>query len=361
MAYTVFTGGYTQPILLGTGEVIPGQCPGIASYRLEDNGELSLRTVSSSTPNPSYLAVNRRCDRLYCVNELSECEGVPTSTVTAYRICPETGALEYLNAQPTGGADACFLSLAWEEKFLLVGNYTGGSCAVFPIREDGSIDAASCFLQHSGSSVDPLRQTGPHVHHITPTPDGQGVLAVDLGQDKIIHYSVDWERGHLISGRYPDIDISPGHGPRHLVWGKDGTYLYVITEMTGQIYVFRAGQQGAMELVQCLCAAPQGTVETSGAAIKLHPNGQYLYVSLRSTNIIGVFRVKADGTLCCVQHVSSQGRVPRDITISPDGRFLVAANQESGNLVAFRLDPRIGSLTPTASVQALCATGVVIV
>ena len=342
MAYLLFTGGYTQPILLGTGEVIPGRCPGIACYRLDVNGTLSLQKINPCTPNPSYLAVNSQGDRLYCANELKEWNGVTGSTVSAYKICRESGTLTFLNRQHTGGEDACFVSLAQNDRYLLAANYSGGSCAVYPILNGGLIGEASCFVQHRGKSVDPGRQEGPHVHHITETPDGMGVLAVDLGQDKILHYGADWDRGQLISNQYPAIETLPGQGPRHLAWGKNGRFLYVLTEMTGQINVYSRNSDETFRRIQTVSTAECGETETSGAAILLHPNGKYLYVSLRGTGKIGIFEIGEKGMLAPVEHISCQGKVPRDFVISPDGAFLVAANQESGNLAVFRLNAMTG-------------------
>lgn len=358
MGYLVYAGGYTQPILQGTGETIPGHCPGINAYLLSDEGEIKLLQGNKSTPNPSYLILNREGTRLYCVNELKTFNGDPSSAVSCYRIGDTEGTLTFMNMQPTGGTDGCFLSLAQDDRFLLVGNYGSGSCAVFPIDPDGSIAPASCILPHDGKSIDGVRQSGPHVHHITQTPDGSGVLAVDLGQDKILHYKADWEHGSLIAGKYPSIEALPGQGPRHLVWNREGNRLYVITEMSGEINVYAPSADGKMEMIQRISAAAEGQAEHGGAAIRIHPSGQFLYVSLRTTNMIGVFRIRPDGTLEQAAHRSCHGRAPRDIAISPCGRFLLVANQDSGNISVFTLDTATGAACFAASAAAPSVTTV---
>ena len=358
MGYLVYAGGYTQPILQGTGETIPGRCPGISAYRLSDRGEIELLRVTGSTPNPSYLIINRKGTRLYCVNELKTFNGAASSAVSCYRIGNTEGALTFVNLQLTGGTDGCFLSLARDDQFLLAGNYGSGSCTVFPINPDGSVAPASCVLQHHGKSIDAARQSGPHVHHITQTPDGRGVMAVDLGQDKILHYKADWEHGSLLAGEYPAIEALPGQGPRHLVWNREGTRLYVITEMSGEINVYAPSANGRMEMIQRISAAAEGQAEHSGAAIWIHPSGKFLYVSLRTTNMIGVFRIRPDGTLERAAHVSCHGVTPRDIAISPCGRFLLAANQDSGNISVFTLDAGTGDACFASAVAAPSVTTV---
>lgn len=358
MGYLVYAGGYTQPILQGTGETIPGRCPGISAYRLSDRGGIEFLGVTGSTPNPSYLIINRKGTRLYCVNELKTFNGAVSSAVSCYRIGSAEGALTFVNLQLTGGTDACFLSLAWDDQFLLAGNYGSGSCTVFPINPDGSIAPASCILQHHGKSVDTARQSGPHVHHIAQTPDGGGVMVVDLGLDQILHYKADWEHGSLLAGEYPAIEALPGQGPRHLVWNREGTRLYVITEMSGEINVYAPSVNGQMEMIQRISAAAEGYAEHSGAAIRIHPSGKFLYVSLRTTNMIGVFRIRPNGTLERVTHVSCHGVTPRDIAISPCGRFLLAANQDSGDISVFTLDAGTGDACFASTVVAPSVTTV---
>jgi 6-phosphogluconolactonase len=45
--------------------------------------------------------------------------------------------------------------------------------------------------------------------------------------------------------------------------------------------------------------------------------------------------------------VASGGRTPRHVCLSPDGDFLVAANQDSDCVVLFAIDPANGMPVPT--------------
>ncbi len=46
-------------------------------------------------------------------------------------------------------------------------------------------------------------------------------------------------------------------------------------------------------------------------------------------------------------HQSTEGKTPRNFGIDPTGSFLLAANQDSGTIVVFRIDPETGKLSPT--------------
>ena len=88
---------------------------------------------------------------------------------------------------------------------------------------------------------------------------------------------------------------------------------------------------------------------TEAAEIVVHPSGKFLYASNRAgVDTITIFSIDASkGTLKDTGRVSTKGRTPRSFAIDPTGAYLLAANQESGNVVVFKIDPSTGALTPT--------------
>ena len=42
----------------------------------------------------------------------------------------------------------------------------------------------------------------------------------------------------------------------------------------------------------------------------------------------------------------TQGNMPRNFAIDPTGKYLIAANQKSNNMVVFAIDPKDGQLKP---------------
>jgi 6-phosphogluconolactonase len=73
--------------------------------------------------------------------------------------------------------------------------------AAYPVREDGYLGEASATVQHSGSSVNPQRQRGPHAHSVNLAPDGKFLLVTDLGLDQVLAYKVDAAKGGLAPRR----------------------------------------------------------------------------------------------------------------------------------------------------------------
>jgi 6-phosphogluconolactonase len=88
------------------------------------------------------------------------------------------------------------------------------------------------------------------------------------------------------------------------------------------------------------------TGQRSAAELALHPSGKFLYASNRDdSNTIAAFQIGADGIPVLSGWTPSGGKTPRFIGIDPSGRFLISANQNSGDMYIFRIDPASGALT----------------
>src|SRR5688572_1912046 len=300
---------------------------GIYHYRLNsETGALTGGELAAESKSPSFLALHPKKKFLYAVNEVGGSGGV-----SAYAIEGD-GKLRPLNEQSARGAGACHLTVDPAGKYVLVANYGGGNIAALPIKEDGALGEATGFVQHRGSSVNPQRQKEPHAHSIYPGCDGKLVYASDLGTDQIYIYRLDPATGQLTAHDPPAARVAPGAGPRHLTFLPG--FAYVINEMGNTITVFKHdAQTGKFTEIQVIGTLPDGfSGNSSTAEIFAHPNGKFVYGSNRGHDSIAVFRVdSASGKLALVEHEATQGKTPRNFGISPDGRWLVAANQQSNN------------------------------
>ena len=340
---TLYVGTYTS-----------GKSEGIYVYRLNmSNGELShFKTVKGVT-DPSYLTIDRKRRFLYAVNEVSKFEGKASGAVSAFRVDPKSGEIQFLNQKASEGGSPCYVTLDHTERFVLLANYEAGNVSVLPIKRDGSLDSAVSVVQHRGSSVNRDRQEGPHAHCIVVDRSNRYAFAVDLGIDKIIGYRFDSRKGNLI--QHTDIQAKPGAGPRHLTFHPDNKYAYVIDELDSTMTAFSYdASRGTLRPLQTLSTLPSGySGENTCADVHVSPSGRFLYGSNRGHDSIAVFAINRSGQLTPVEHVLTGGKTPRNFTIDPTGTFLLVANQKSDSVVTFRIDGVTGQLKPTGHVAEI--------
>ena len=215
----VYVGTYTDPILFGTGEIFQGKGEGIYCYDLDPStGQLAHTGTTTGVTNPSYLTLDPAQRFLYAVNELKTFDNEATGTLSAFSVDPATGVLTFINKKPTRGTDPCHAVVSRDGRLVFVANFMSGSVCVFSVARDGSLEKASDFVQHVGSSVDPKRQNGPHAHSTVLDSTGTFALVPDLGLDKVVVYRIDAEHGTMKPARLPlgGVETRSGTPPRCL-------------------------------------------------------------------------------------------------------------------------------------------------
>lgn len=339
--------------------------------RLELNGqtgELVKTAEYGGIENPSFLALGRGGTVLYAVSETAEVEGQPGGRMIAYPV--EAGTRKLLPGweRLTHGAAPCHVSLDPAEQWLAVANYNGAAVTLYTLEQDGKPSDAVVRLRHAGSGPNPARQEAPHPHSAYFDPaDGRYLYVPDLGLDRVMIYEkgedgTDWTSAGAAS-------LAPGDGPRHLAIHPGGEQVYVVNELSSSVTRFIRRGPGKLERQETVSTLPASFSGDSWCAeIVVSPDGRFVYASNRGHDSIAVFRVEAgaaasaasghagssnsdvsspasnrgSGALVPAGHVSTRGRTPRNFAITPDGAWMLAANQDTDNLVVFRMDPASG-------------------
>jgi 6-phosphogluconolactonase len=319
-------------------------------YRLSPaTGVLTRVSAFHGGSTPSYLTLDAARRHLYAVSETGTFRGAKGGGVSAFAIDRATGNLTMLNQQPSNGASPCYISLDRTGKAALVANYMGGNVSLLPLTADGQLVAPTATGQHEGKGPH-QNQEAPHAHCIIPDPNNTFAFAVDLGTDKVYGYRLDPAKGQLTPLPEPAFVTKPGAGPRHLTFHPNGRRAFLINELNSTVtslaYDAKAGRFTELQTVSAL---PAGYTEANSCAdIHVSADGRFLYASNRGHNSIAVFAIdNANGKLSLLQHTNTQGKTPRNFTFDPSGRLLLVANQNSNNVVTYRVDLKTGLLTPT--------------
>ncbi|URM88779.1 lactonase family protein [Streptomyces sp. MRC013] len=317
------------------------------------SGALTPVGAVDAPADPSWLALDRGTGVLYAVSETESGE------VAAFRA--EGPHLTPLGRPvAVGGSRPTHLSVAGRR--LLTANYGSGSVSSLPLEADGGIAGPASVLVHRGSGPDPDRQEGPHAHQVLPDPSGRWVLTTDLGTDSVRVCALDARDGSLhVRG---EVGLRPGSGPRHLAFHPDGAVVYVLHELEPQVTVCRweaeSGRLEPLSEVPVDGDGGPGGARACPSVPAVSADGRFLRAAVRGADALATLSLE-DGAEKPrpVWSAECGGSWPRDLVADPSGRRLYVANEWSGDVTWFDVDPLDGRPRRGGSVEVPAAACVV--
>jgi 6-phosphogluconolactonase len=214
----------------------------------------------------------------------------------------------------------------------------------FSVLPDGGLTPAVSECVHTGTGPRADRQGVPHPHCVMPSPDNRFVIVPDLGSDQVLTYRLDAASGHLERTEGEPVKLAPGSGPRHAVFHPDGTQAYVVTELSNTVcrLGYDAGN-GALQLLQTFEGLLPDAPPSYGAGLLVSADGRFLYATFRGDDSVMTYALdQRDGAILSAARRDSGGKTPRSFALTPSGKFMLVANQDSDVVVSFRLDPHSG-------------------
>ncbi|MGD0962848.1 MAG: lactonase family protein [Candidatus Acidiferrales bacterium] len=319
---------------------------GIYGFRFSPStGAVVPLGLLAETANPSWLVATPNQRFLYSTNEHPG-KTQPGNTITAYAIDRKSGKLTFLNRVSAKGVGPCHLALDRTGKILIAANFGSGSIVTFRIPSDGRLGEPSGFMQDHGSSIDPVRQGGPHAHGTVTSPDNRFVMVADLGADRIFAYRLNHSTGVLEPNDTPAAILPPGRAPRHMAFHPNGKFMYMVSDKGLTTFAYDAAR-GRLKELQTL-ALPEGSSgQSTYSEVQVDRAGRFVYDANRKDASIGVFAVDpGTGTLTTIQRIPTGGETPRSFSLDPAGAYLISANEGSDSVTVFRVDSATGRVTP---------------
>ena len=299
--------------------------------------------------NASYALAGRMQDGgtgIYAVSECGEESGVYSFEINAADSTGAGNIVKTSHKQQTG-ADPCFVLLYDEGRYMMTADYSGGSISVFPI-ENGAVGDLCASIRFEGEGPIKNRQEASHIHQLKEfTSNGsKWILASDLGADviRLIQLEADLTLAHI-----KDIPCPGGSGPRHMEINSQGTTLYCIAELSGEVLVYDISHENDIPEFTLKQQIQADEVNAGGSAdIHIHPSGRWLYTSHRLKNDgIAAFHIFPDGTLKMMDYTIT-GRHPRNFLITDDGEYLLVACRDDKCVRVFQILPT-GRLAQTST------------
>lgn len=319
--YVAYVGTYTR-----------GKSKGIYIYDVDVNeGTLSERKVVPLN-NSSYVVRSKSGKYLYSIAD----EGVAVFEIHA------DGDLKYINKVGIDGMRGCYLSVDAEGKYLFVAGSHDGKVTVVHTHRDGRLGSIMDGVFHRGTGSVAERNFTPRVTCVLPTPENKYLCAVDNGIDQVVIYRINKQTDKL--ERVEIIRCRRDSGPREIIFNKNGKFAYIIYELSNEVgvYAYKDSEAGPefeeIQMVSTL-AEELDPIHDAARSLTISPNGKYLVASTAGDNSIVMFEIESKtGMLKRMMALPISGVFPKDMMFFPDGKHIAVVNHASDSITTFAIN-----------------------
>jgi 6-phosphogluconolactonase len=276
-------------------------------------------------------------------------------TVVTYAIDPKTGMLKQLSTAPLAES-LPYIRTDQTGRYLLGASYGGNLVSVNAISQEGKVSEPIQVIL-----------TARNPHSIITDRTNRYVFVPHLGTDQIFQFRFNAKTGKLTANTPPVLQMKPMTGPRHIIMSPDNKYAYLLNELDATVTTLSLDDKtGLLIEVSSISALPPDSILVPGAprgaplapgqaprdtsndiwASDLHvtPNGKFLYAAERTSSSIGAFSV--DGAIGKLTYLSSTPteKQPRGFRIDPRGRYMVVSGEKSDTVSVYEIDGTNGAL-----------------
>ncbi|MCM0614983.1 lactonase family protein [Paenarthrobacter sp. TYUT067] len=353
----------------------------------KDGRELSSTGHASQPKESGYLAYAASTGTLYAVNERKTDGRGPVeapAAVHSFTVNQQDGSLTPLGSRPAPGPFPTFLSVSDDQRRLISANhgsfehvehvvkgrdgewtveylYDDSSVLVYDLGTDGAIGKLTDVKVIEGHGKDPNfspqagghAQASPHAHCAVIDPSGRYLLVADKGTDRIYVYTL----GATLELAFTH-QCAPETGPRHIAFDPVSGNAYVTLEFASKLAAFafdpRSGELALLDEVTSTESGHTGLNEP--AEVRVHPDGDIVYVNNRGEDSLAWFSVSEAGKLTRQGHTDlapslHPGVAARNFSIDPTGSFLLVADRPAALVRSYAIDNETGALTPLTEIS----------
>jgi 6-phosphogluconolactonase (cycloisomerase 2 family) len=313
----------------------------IYQFSIGSTGALSALSPAFATGGGHCMAVTPDGNFLYSLSGSNQ--------IYQYAV-DGTGQLSALSVPAvSSGNGNYYMAITPDQKHAYVSNVTDGTVSQYSIT-DGLLNPLTPAIV---SGI-----TGPYL--IAIAPSGKYAYVASYAGGKIYQFSIS-ATGTLVA--LTPATVTPANAPFSVVVSNDSKYLYA-GDSPGDIYQYSIGATGVLTaLAPASVTAGVGTAEMA-----ISPNNYYLYAAdfNSGTNNSPIYQYSLSGTTGALTALSpthvTTGNAPQAIKVSPDGKYVYAAMGNDGNVwqlsvgsggTLTALTPNFVSITGATSLQDL--------
>jgi 6-phosphogluconolactonase len=259
-----------------------------------------------------------------------------------FAIDRSAGALRLIGAGPLAESFP-YITHDRTGRWLLGASYSAHLVAVSPVNPDGTVGAPVQVIP-----------TARNAHAIITDRTNRFVFVPHLGTDQVFQFLFDEKSGRLAANTPPALQLTAGTGPRHMVASPDNRFVYLLNELTATVSTLvlengilrETGSASALPPESKLrpgMPRPQPGRDVSNdiwaSDIHVTPDGRFVYAAERTGSTLNVLAVdRATGKLTYAGSTATE-KQPRGFGIDPAGRFMVVSGEKSETISSYAIEP----------------------
>ncbi len=192
------------------------------------------------------------------------------------------------------------------------------SILAYEIKNDGSLYTMGATASGGAGTGAGLGSQGA----LVLDKNHDWLFAVNAGSNTVSSFKVNWDGSLTLAHTESTYGTTPVSVSVH------GNLLYVLNRGSDNIHGFWVGTDGKLSHIP-ESTRPLSSTAVDAPQISFSPNGDWIIVTEKATNIIGTFKVKNNGSVSGGVFTASVGPTPFGFDFSR-GRFMIVSNAAGG-------------------------------
>lgn len=221
------------------------------------------------------------------------------------------------------GTDLCHICYSEKNRMLFGACWGSGHLLYASLDEEGHFVKTNSIFQPNESGDDTLIS---RVHYVSVNKAEDTLMVNNVGLDIIYLYEIRdgeiYEKDRIYTEK--------GQHPRHSVYNHDESILYVITELSNEVLVYKMPEKKLLQRISTL--EPGSVGKSHCSAICLSPDEKTLYGANRYSESLVFFGIDDNEVLYEKLRLPTEGEKPRHMILTKDGKTLIVCYQVSGEI-----------------------------
>ena len=215
-----------------------------------------------------------------------------------------------------------------DNKYIIAGSYHNGNILIINKKDI----KRNIVINYKNSKIHNVGKIKKNLYY-----------AIDTENSIIYFYTINDTKYELKA----TFNLRKGDRPRHLVAYRN--HIYVLCEGISKIINIEYKNNNFVKQQEITTLNKNNNISNMPSAIRRFKN--YIFISNRGENTINIYKIKGNGELEKITYFDVKGKTPRDFNIINNGKHIVVGNEDTNEVVIFKIDYKKEEVTYVSKIK----------